>query len=157
MSVTSAAGESPPVQAPPRDPTGSELLEAVQDYLHGKNLSAISLRTLRGELEKRFGLAAGELLHRKDDIRNFAVEYAQALYRSGHTRVPSSRAATLQHRPLQAGDSSRPAAKVARIGGLVRDSEMINWASLGPPAAQILAQSLGRRVTEAPENGNRSR
>eukprot|EP00930_Biecheleria_cincta_P031871 TRINITY_DN22106_c0_g1_i1.p1 TRINITY_DN22106_c0_g1~~TRINITY_DN22106_c0_g1_i1.p1 ORF type:complete len:527 (-),score=139.23 TRINITY_DN22106_c0_g1_i1:386-1912(-) len=108
--------ESPPnAQAEPREPTEPELSKAVQEYLEGKDLSSISLKALRKELEQRFGLAPGGLDHRKDDIRKAATELVQAAQQSAQVQeTPVQAAGSQKKRPALTGDSSGPT-KMAKI------------------------------------------
>lgn len=105
----------PNAQPEAREPTEPELSKAVREYLEGKDLSSISLKALRKELEQRFGLAPGGLDHRKDDIRKIATELVQAAQQSAQVQeVPVQAAESSKKRGALAGDSSVPA-KMAKV------------------------------------------
>lgn len=64
----------PPRVAEPVPPTDDQLRQAIKGLLMGKDLSTVSLKALRLDLEKGFHLAPGGLDSRKGDIRQLAQD-----------------------------------------------------------------------------------
>ncbi|CAE7206784.1 unnamed protein product [Symbiodinium sp. CCMP2592] len=64
----------PPRAAGPRQPSVDELKKEIRTYLLGKDLSSISLKALRVELETRLDLPTGGLNERKGEIRSIAED-----------------------------------------------------------------------------------
>mmetsp|Transcript_15264 Transcript_15264/g.32963 ORF Transcript_15264/g.32963 Transcript_15264/m.32963 type:complete len:395 (+) Transcript_15264:186-1370(+) len=62
----------------PAQPSPEELKSALEAHLTGRDLSALSLKGLRRELEQRLGFLEGGLDSRKDEIKGLAQAFAQA-------------------------------------------------------------------------------
>eukprot|EP00913_Durusdinium_trenchii_P015862 g14907.t1 len=114
--------DSPPlVDAVPVQPDDTQLRQAIKNLMLGKDLSTISLKALRLDLEKGFGVT---LEARKNDIRQLAQELV----------------VEAQHAPPAPAtpQAVEPAAKKRRIGA-------------GMPEAQPEAQPASPVKTKAPK------
>jgi len=78
MDVVDILDDSQDEAAAPEPPTAEQLQQAIRSYLLGKDLSTISLKALRKDLELSFNVGAGGFDARKDEIRQIAQELVQA-------------------------------------------------------------------------------